>query len=47
MRTILREFVERADLRAADRAPEKVRVRNITLAPGHGARVVLQRPLAP
>jgi cytochrome P450 len=46
MRTILREFVSRADLGAVDPAPEKVRVRNITLAPGRGARVVLRAPLA-
>ena len=41
MRTILREFVERADLRAVDPKPERVRVRNITLAPAKGARVLL------
>jgi cytochrome P450 len=40
MRTILREFVERAELRAVDPAPEKVRVRNITLAPAKGTRVI-------
>jgi cytochrome P450 len=45
MRTILREFVERADLRAADPRPEKVKIRNITLVPAKGARVVLGRPL--
>jgi len=45
MRTILREFVERADLRPADPMPEKVRIRNITLVPAKGARVVLGRPL--
>jgi cytochrome P450 family 135 len=45
MRIILREFVTRATLRAADPAPEKVKVRNITLAPEHGTRVVLERPL--
>jgi cytochrome P450 len=39
MRTILREFVERAELRPVDPAPEKVRVRNITLAPAKGTRV--------
>jgi len=43
MRTILREFVERADLRAASPAPERVKVRNITLAPAKGARVLLER----
>ncbi len=45
MRTILREFVERADLRPAGPKPEKVKVRNITLVPARGARVVLGRPL--
>jgi len=44
MRTILREFV-RAELSAPDQRPEKVRVRNITLAPGKGTRVRLDRPL--
>jgi cytochrome P450 len=47
MRTILREFVEQADLRPAGPKPERVRVRNITLAPAKGTRVVLERPLAP
>ncbi|HEY6145011.1 MAG TPA: cytochrome P450, partial [Solirubrobacterales bacterium] len=46
MRLILREFVERAELRAVDEKPEPVRVRNITLAPAKGTRVVLERPLA-
>ena len=45
MRVILREFVERAELSAPDPAPEKVKVRNITLAPGRGTRVRLDRPL--
>ncbi|HEX8752424.1 MAG TPA: cytochrome P450 [Solirubrobacterales bacterium] len=45
MRTILREFVERAELRPARPEPERVRVRNITLAPAKGAQVVLARPL--
>jgi len=40
MRLILREFVERAELRPADPEPERVRVRNITLAPAKGTRVV-------
>lgn len=47
MRTILRDFVERADLRPADPAPEKVKIRNITLVPAKGARVIVQRPLSP
>ncbi|HEU5104504.1 MAG TPA: cytochrome P450 [Solirubrobacterales bacterium] len=46
MRIVLREFVTRAALRAPDQAPEKVKVRNITLAPEHGTRVVLERPLS-
>ncbi len=44
MRTVLREFVTHADLRAPDPRPERVAVRNITLAPGKGARVILDRP---
>jgi cytochrome P450 len=47
MRTILREIVSRADLRAPDPRPEKVVTRNITVSPKHGTRVVLDRPLAP
>ena len=45
MRIVLREFVTRAALRAPDPSPEKVRLRNITLAPQHGTRVVLERQL--
>jgi cytochrome P450 len=45
MRIVLREFVERAELSAPDPVPEKVKVRNITLAPGRGAVVKLDRPL--
>jgi cytochrome P450 len=45
MRVALRAFIERADLRAASREPEPIRVRNITLAPARGSRVVLERPL--
>jgi cytochrome P450 len=46
MRTILREFVTRAELSAPDPAPEKVKIRNITMVPAKGARVVLERPLS-
>ena len=46
MRIVLREFVERAALSAPDPKPEKVKVRNITLAPGKGAVVRLDRPLS-
>jgi cytochrome P450 len=45
MRIILREFVQHADLSAPDPEPEAVKVRNITLAPGKGTRVRLDRPL--
>jgi cytochrome P450 len=45
MRIVLREFVERAELSAPDPKPEKVKVRNITLAPGKGTQVRLNRPL--
>jgi len=45
MRIVLRAFIERADLRAASPEPEPIRVRNITLAPGRGSRVVLERAL--
>ena len=47
MRIVLEAIIERADLRAADQQPERMRPRNITLAPQHGARVVLRRPVAP
>jgi len=45
MRVVLRAILERAELRAPDPKPEKVKVRNITLAPGKGCRVSLSRPL--
>src|SRR4051812_3514832 len=45
MRVVLREVVLRADLRAPDLADERVRMRNVTLAPGAGGRVVLEAPL--
>jgi cytochrome P450 len=41
MRVVLRAILERADLSAPDPKPEKVKVRNITLAPGKGTRVSL------
>lgn len=40
MRTILREFVERAELQPMDPEPERVKVRNITLAPAKGTQVI-------
>lgn len=45
MRIVLRAILERAELSAPDPEPEKVKVRNITLAPGKGTVVRLDRPL--
>jgi cytochrome P450 len=45
MRVVLRTILERAELSAPDPKPERVKVRNITLAPGKGALVRLDRPL--
>jgi cytochrome P450 family 135 len=47
MRVVIRAILERAQLQAADPAPESPRVRNITSAPAHGCRVILERPLRP
>jgi len=47
MRIVLRTILERADLTAPDPKPERVKVRNITLAPGKGTRVVLSKALQP
>jgi len=46
MRIVLRAILERAELSAPDPAPEKAKVRNITLAPGKGTVVRLDRPLS-
>jgi cytochrome P450 len=46
MRIILRAIIERAELSAPDPKPEKVKIRNITMAPAKGTRVRLDRPLA-
>jgi cytochrome P450 len=45
MRVVLRAILERAKLSAPDPAPEKIKVRNITLAPAKGTLVSLDRPL--
>jgi len=45
MRVVLGAILERAELSAPDPKPEKVKVRNITLAPGKGTIVRLDRPL--
>ena len=46
MRVVLRAFLERAELRAPDPRPEKLKIRNITLAPGKGTTVVQAGPPA-
>jgi cytochrome P450 len=46
MRIVLRTILERAELSTPDPRPEKVKVRNITLAPGKGTLVRLARPLS-
>ena len=45
MRVVLKTILERAELSAPDPRPERVRTRNITLAPGKGAVVRLERRL--
>jgi len=45
MRVVLRTILEHAELSAADPKPERGKVRNITVVPGKGARVRLDRPL--
>jgi len=45
MRVIIRAILERAVLRAADPRPERPRLRNITVAPARGCRVMVDRRL--
>jgi cytochrome P450 len=47
VRTVLQTVAARAELRAPDPAPERTRLRNVTLVPARGARVVMaaRRPL--
>jgi cytochrome P450 len=47
MRVVLKAIIERAAISAAEPAPERVKIRNITLAPARDGRIVLDRPLAP
>jgi cytochrome P450 family 135 len=48
MKVTLREVLSRLDLKAPESAPEKVRLNNVTLMPGKGARVVVTgRRVAP
>jgi cytochrome P450 len=43
MRVIMRTILEHAQLRAANRRPERSKLRNVTAAPAHGCRVILTR----
>jgi cytochrome P450 len=43
MRVVLRAILERSELSAPDPRPERVKIRNVTLAPGQGCRVVAKR----
>jgi hypothetical protein len=47
MGIVLRAIVERTELRAANPRSERPKIRNITIAPARGARVVLERRLVP
>jgi cytochrome P450 len=47
MSVVVRRVLERAELRSADRKPEKVLRRGITMVPKTGVRVVQQRQPAP
>jgi cytochrome P450 family 135 len=47
MRIVLGEIATRAQLRPADPRPERPRMRNVTIAPQHDGRVVLEAPLRP
>jgi cytochrome P450 len=47
MSVVLRVILERAELSAPDPRDERVKVRNVTLAPRKGGRVALERPLRP
>jgi cytochrome P450 len=44
MRIVIQRVLERAQLRALDPKPEKVRFRGITMAPREGVRVVMDTP---
>lgn len=47
MRVMIRTILEQAQLRAAELAPERSKLRNVTAAPDRGCRVVLERFLPP
>jgi cytochrome P450 len=41
MKAVLREVLTRVEVRAADPRPERIRLHNVTLVPGKGARVLV------
>jgi hypothetical protein len=45
-RVVVRAIAERADLRAPRPEPEPPRQRNVTMIPGRGGRVTVERMLA-
>jgi cytochrome P450 len=47
MRVAIRTILERAELRAPDRAPERSRIRMVVSTPARDCRVVLTQPLRP
>ena len=44
-RVVLRAIAQRTDLSAPDPRPEKPRLRNVTMIPRHGGRVVVEQKL--
>jgi cytochrome P450 len=42
MRVIIRTILERTRMRAVGRRPERSKLRNVTAAPAHGCRVVVE-----
>jgi cytochrome P450 len=46
MKVVLRTILRRARLRAAEQAPERPRIRHVTIVPSRGARVVLEERLS-
>jgi len=47
IKTVLQTVVAQASLHAPDQAPERARMRHVTLVPGHGTRVTLTARRAP
>jgi cytochrome P450 family 135 len=47
MKAVLREVLKRVEVRAPDPKPERIRLHNVTLVPGKGARVVVADRVRP